>query len=71
VWKTTRKQLGNNKFNFLNKTFHCNSEGVNLALENLNRILDLSAFLSNLKMSNRKLKKMNNNDKWFDEECKT
>ena len=29
--------------NFLDKTFHCNSEGVNLAVENLNRIFDLSA----------------------------
>ena len=56
--------------NFLGKTFHCNSEGVNLAVENLNSIFDLSASLSNLKISNRKPKKINNNDKWFDEECK-
>jgi hypothetical protein len=35
--------------NFLDKTFHCNSEGVNLAVENLNSIFDLSAFVSNLK----------------------
>ena len=56
--------------NFLDNTFHCNSEGVNLAVENLNSIFDLSASLSNLKISNRKPKKMNNNDKWFDEECK-
>ena len=55
---------------FLDKMFHCNSEGVNLAVENLNGIFDLSASLSNLKMSNRKPKKLNNNDKRFDEECK-
>ena len=29
--------------NFLDKMFHCNSEGVNLAVENLNSIFDLSA----------------------------
>jgi hypothetical protein len=40
-----------------------------LAVENLN-IFDLSASLSNLKMSSRQPKKMNNNDKWFDEEWK-
>ena len=34
--------------NFLYKMFHCNSEGVNLAVENLNSIFDLSASLSNL-----------------------
>ena len=50
------------------KTFHCNSEGVNV--ENLNSIFDISASLSNLKISNRKPKKMNNNDKQFNEECK-
>ena len=36
--------------NFLGKTFHCNSEGVNLAVENLDSIFDLSASLSNLKL---------------------
>ena len=53
--------------NFLDKTFHCNSEVVNLAVEHL---FDLSASLSNLQISNGKSKKINNNDKWFDEECK-
>ena len=48
--------------NYLDKTFHCNSEGVNLAVENLNSIFDLSASLSNLKISNRNPKKINNND---------
>ena len=48
--------------NFLGKTFRCNSEGVNLAVENLNSIFDLSASLSNLKISNRKPKKMNNDE---------
>jgi hypothetical protein len=33
--------------NFLDKMFHCNSEGVNLAVKNLNSIFDLSVFLSN------------------------
>jgi hypothetical protein len=42
--------------NFLDKTFHCNSEDVNLAAENLNSISDISASLSKLKISNRKLK---------------
>ena len=50
--------------------FHCNSEGVNSAVENLNSIFDLSASLSNLKMSSRKPQKINNNDIWFDEELK-
>jgi hypothetical protein len=53
--------------NFLDKTFHCNIESVNLAVDNLNSIFDLSASLSNLKISSRKSKKMNNKDKWFDE----
>ena len=75
VWKSTKKQLDNNKFeslldNFLDKMFHCNSEGVNLAVENLNSIFDLSASLSNLNNSSRQPKKINNIDKWFDEECK-
>ena len=56
--------------NFLDKMFHCNSEGVNLAVENLNSIFDLSASLSNLNISSRQPKKIKNNDKWFDEECK-
>ena len=37
----------------------------------LNSIFDLQASLSNKKMSNRKPKNNNNNEKWFDEECKT
>ena len=40
--------------NLLDKTFHCNSEGVNLAVENLKSIFDLSASLSNLKISKQK-----------------
>jgi hypothetical protein len=43
----------------MDKTFHWYSEGVNLAVEHLNSIL-----------SSRQPKKMYNNDKWFDEECK-
>ena len=77
VWKPTKKQLGNNKQqiqslidNFLDKMFHCKTEGVNFTVENLKNIFDLSASLTNLKISNRKLKTMNNKDKWFDEECK-
>ena len=50
--------------------FHCNSEGVNLAVKNLNSIFHLLASLSNQNISNRKPKKIINNDKWFDEECK-
>ena len=50
--------------------FHCNSEGVNLIVENLNSIFDLSASLSNQKSSSRQPKKINNIDKRFDEECK-
>ena len=69
--KTIRQQQMQSLLdNFLDKTFHCNSEGVNLAGENLNSIFDLSASPSNQKNSNRKPMKMNNNDKWFDEECK-
>ena len=34
-----------------------------------NSIFDLSDSLSNNKMSSRQLKKMNNNDKWFNEGC--
>ena len=56
--------------NFLYKMFHCNSEGVHLAVEILNSIVDLSASLSNLKMSNRQPKQNDNNDKMFDEEYK-
>ena len=56
--------------NFLDKRFHCNSGGVNLAVENLNSIFDLSGFQSNQNTSSRQLKKMNNNDKLFNEECK-
>ena len=69
--KTNRQQQIQSLLdNFLGKKFRCNIEGVNLAVENLNSIFDLSASLSNLKISNRKTKKMNNNDKWFDEERK-
>ena len=60
--KTIRQQQIQFKFNFLDKTFHCNSEGVHLAVENV--------FPIKSKNSNRKPKKMNNNHKWFDEECK-
>ena len=56
--------------NFWDIILHCNSEGVNLAVEHLNSIFDLSASPSNLKISKRKRKKMDNNDKWFDGECK-
>ena len=48
--------------NFLDKTFHCNSEGVNMAVEYLNSVFDLSASISNQNMSKRKPKKINNND---------
>ena len=41
--------------NFLDKMFHCNSDGLNLAVENLNSIFDLSASLSNLNISSRQL----------------
>jgi hypothetical protein len=54
----------------MDKTFHCNSEGVNLSVESLNSIFDLSASLSNQKCSIRQPKKIKNNEKWFDEECK-
>jgi hypothetical protein len=57
--------------NFLDNTVHCDSAGVNLAVEHLNSIFDLSSSLSNQKYSSRQAKKMNNNGKWFDEECKT
>ena len=75
MWKPAKKQLGNNKFNPFYPTsrknmFYYNSDGVNLVVENLNSIFDLSASLSNLKMSNRQPKKINSNGKWFDEECK-
>jgi hypothetical protein len=66
--ETNQKTMRQQQFqslqdNFLGKTFHCNSEGVNLVVENLNSIFDLSASLSNLKMSSREPKKMKNNDK--------
>ena len=41
--------------NFLDKTFHCNSERLKLAVENLNSIFDHSASLSNLKNLDRKV----------------
>jgi hypothetical protein len=56
--KTTRQQpIKSHLDNSLDKTFHCNSEGVNLAVDNLNIIFDLSASQSNLKSSKRKAKK--------------
>ena len=53
-----QKTIGQQQFQplldkFLDIMFHCNCEGVHLAVENLLRIFDLSAALSNLKMSNR------------------
>ena len=56
--------------NFLDKMFQCIGFGVILAVKNLNSIFELSASQSNLKNVNRKPKKINNNHKWFDEECK-
>jgi hypothetical protein len=41
-----------------------------LTVENLNSVFDLSASLSNLKMSSIQPKKINNNGKWFDKVCK-
>ena len=41
-----------------------------MAVENLNSMFDLSASLSNPKYSSRQPNKINNNDRWFDEECK-
>ena len=39
--KTIRQeQIQSHLDNFLNKTFHCNCEGVNLAVENLNSLFD-------------------------------
>lgn len=57
---------------FLGENFQCNSEDVNRAVEQLNHIFDLSASLANLKATNRNARKTknNNNDKWFDNECK-
>lgn len=46
--------------NFLEKAFQHNGEGVNKGVENLNKIDDLSASLSNLKASNRKAKNNKN-----------
>lgn len=37
--------------NFLDKNFHCSSEGINMAVESLNNISDISALQSNLKVS--------------------
>ena len=69
--KTIRKeQIQPLLDNFLDKMFHCNSEGVNLEVEHLNSIFNLSASLANLNISSRQTKKMNKNDNWFDEECK-
>ena len=68
--KTIRQQIQSILDNFLDKTFHCNSEGVNLAVENLNSIFAIAASLSNLQISSEQPKKMNNCDKWFDEERK-
>jgi hypothetical protein len=48
--------------NSLDKRFHCNSEGVNLSVENLNSIFDHSASLSNktsLNILSRQPKKIN------------
>ena len=47
--KTIRQQIQSLLDNFLDKTFHYNSEIVNLAVENLKNIFYLSASLSNLK----------------------
>ena len=61
--KIYQQQIQSCLDNFLDKMFPCNSEGLNIAVEKLNSIFDLSD-------SSRKPKKMIKNDKWFDEECK-
>ena len=57
--------------NFQDKNFHCSNEGINMAVESLNNIFDISALQSNLKVSNGQTKnKSNINGKWFDDKCK-
>jgi hypothetical protein len=42
-----------------------------MAVESLDNIFDISALLSNLKVSNiQAMNKKNINDKWFDDKCK-
>ena len=52
--KTIMQQIQSLLENLLDKMFHCNSESVNLAVEHLKSIFDLSASLTNLKMSSKK-----------------
>ena len=46
--------------NFLDQNFQCNNEGINMAVESLNKIFDISAWQSNLKVSNSQTKNKNN-----------
>ena len=55
---------------FLKETFQDTGEGVNRAVESLNNIFDLTASLANLKPSQRKSRKQDNTDKWYDNDCK-
>ena len=57
--------------NVLANNFHCSNEGINMAIESLKNISDISALQSNLKVSNGQTKNKNNiHDKLFDDECK-
>ena len=52
--KTIRQQqIQTLLVNFLDKMFHCNSEGANLAVENLKGIFDISTSISSLNISSR------------------
>lgn len=51
-------------------TYPPNKAGINLALNDINNIFNQLAFMCNLKKSSKK-KPKNNNEKWFDKECKT
>ena len=58
--------------NFLDQNFQCNNEWINMAVESLNNIFDISALQSKLKVSNSQSRNKNNiDDKWFDDECKS
>ena len=55
---------------FLKRTFQKNKESVDSAVETINNIFDLTASLANLKIQNRRARKNNENDKWYDNDCK-
>ena len=54
----------------MNNTYPYNKEGVNYAVESLNNIFNHTASISCLKTTNRTHKNSQENEKWFDRDCK-